>query len=76
MAATWGSLGGVLGAALFYATVDYSPVILPTQSSQWYYPVVLLPVVILIAVLFGSKNLVRQETEETTGQEEACALSD
>ena len=68
--------GSVLAAALFHATVNYSPVVLPTQSSVWYYYAVLLFAVILIAVLFGPKNLVRQKPEKVTGQERVRALTD
>ena len=58
--------GSLLAAALFHATANYSLVILPTQSSLWYYFGILLFVVILIVILFGPKNLVRQQTENKT----------
>ncbi len=56
--------GSVLAAALFHATANYTIFILPTHASVWYLNLILLLVVILIVIGFGSKNLVRQPAGE------------
>jgi membrane protease YdiL (CAAX protease family) len=53
--------GSVLAAALFHAMMNCSIVVLPTQSSLWYYYGVLLAAGILIVIIFGAKNLVREQ---------------
>jgi membrane protease YdiL (CAAX protease family) len=55
--------GSVLAAALFHATMNSSLIILPTLDSLWYYYGILFLAVILIVVIFGSKNLVRQRAK-------------
>jgi hypothetical protein len=51
--------GSVLAAALIHASLNASVVVLP-DSSLWYYYGVFLLAVILIVLIFGPKNLVRQ----------------
>lgn len=55
--------GSVLAAALFHATMNASLVILPTLDSLWYYYGLLFIAIIVIVVIFGPKNLVRQSAE-------------
>jgi membrane protease YdiL (CAAX protease family) len=54
--------GSVLAAAIFHASLNISVVVLPTQSSFWYFHGILLLAVILIVIVFGPKNFVRQQT--------------
>ena len=55
--------GSVLIAALFHATANYSMFILPTHASVWYFMAIMLLAMILIVIVFGTKNLVRQRVE-------------
>ena len=68
--------GSVLAAVLFHTTANYSLVVLPTRSSLWYYYAILLLAIVLIAIVFGPKDLVRQKPEEGTGRERVRALTD
>jgi hypothetical protein len=56
--------GSVLAAALFHATMNASFVILPTLDSAWYYYGLLFLAIILIVVIFGPKNFVREPAED------------
>jgi len=58
--------GSVLAAALFHASFNSSVVLLPTHSSLWYYYGFLLFALVLIVLVFGPKNLVRQKPEGIT----------
>ncbi len=51
--------GSVLAAALLHASLNTSVVVLPTQSSLWYYYGIFLLAVIFIVIVFGPKNFVR-----------------
>jgi uncharacterized protein len=67
--------GSVLAAALIHASWNASVIILPTQSSLWYFYGIILLVDILIVILFGSKNFVRQKHEDVIEQEQVHAIS-
>ncbi|HRJ58617.1 MAG TPA: type II CAAX endopeptidase family protein [Anaerolineales bacterium] len=56
--------GSVLAAALLHAAWNTSVVILPTDASLWYFYGVFLLVDILIVIVFGPKNLVRQAAKD------------
>jgi hypothetical protein len=58
--------GSVLAACLFHASMNSSVVALPTDASHWYFRGVLLVAVILIVIIFGPKDLVRQQPAEAT----------
>jgi hypothetical protein len=55
--------GSVLAAVLFHAMANVGIIWLP---SAWHYYGVLLLAVILIVIIFGPRNLVRQRPEEAT----------
>jgi membrane protease YdiL (CAAX protease family) len=57
--------GSVLAAAILHATWNTSVIVLPA-SSYWYFYGIFLLMVILIVIIFGPKNLVRQQAEEIT----------
>lgn len=67
--------GSVLAAALLHAAWNTSVVVLPTQSSLWYFYGILLLVDILIVIIFGPKNLVRQKREDVVEKEKVHAMS-
>jgi membrane protease YdiL (CAAX protease family) len=56
--------GSVLAAALIHASLNTSIIILPTQTSLWYYYAFLLLGVILVIIFFGPKRLVRLKNNE------------
>jgi uncharacterized protein len=56
--------GSVLAAALFHATMNASFIILPTLDSGWYYFGLLFLAIILIVVIFGPKNFVREPAKD------------
>jgi len=58
--------GSVLAAAILHASLNTAVVVLPTHSSLWYYYGIWLLAVILIVIIFGPKNFVRQQPEEAT----------
>jgi membrane protease YdiL (CAAX protease family) len=68
--------GSVLAAALLHAAWNTSVVVLPTQSSLWYFYGIFLLVDILIVIIFGPKNLVRQKREDVVEHEKVHAMSD
>jgi uncharacterized protein len=55
--------GSVLAPVLFHAAFNSSLVVLPTQTSLWYYYGIFLITVVLIVIIFGPKNLARQRSE-------------
>jgi membrane protease YdiL (CAAX protease family) len=67
--------GSILIAALFHATANYSMFILPTQASAWINTLLLFLAVILIVIIFGAKNFVRQKPEKATEQGRVRALT-
>jgi membrane protease YdiL (CAAX protease family) len=68
--------GSVLAACLIHAAWNTSVVVLPTQSSLWYFYGICLLVVILVVIIFGPKNLVRQKREDVVEHEKVHAVSD
>lgn len=65
---TWifnNSKGSVLAAALLHASMNTSVVDLPTYTSMWYYYGIVLLAVILIVIIYGPKNFVRQQPQRT-----------
>lgn len=68
--------GSVLAVSLFHAAYNTTLVGLPTQSSLWFFDGILMLVAILIVIIFGPKNLVRQKREDVVEQERVHAVSD
>lgn len=58
--------GSVLAAALIHASLNTSVVVMPpTASSTWYFYGIFLLSVILIVIVFGPKNFVRQRSQDS-----------
>lgn len=65
--------GSVLAAALIHTAANTS--VVPTQSLLWYDNGILLLAVIVIVVIFGAKDLVRQKREDVVEQKQVHAVS-
>jgi len=68
--------GSILAAVLLHASFNATVVVLPTLSSLWFYIGIFLLVVILIVIIFGAKDLVRQKREDVVEREKVHAMSD
>ena len=57
--------GSVLAAALIHAAGNTSVVVFPTHTIWYYFGILLLAIIVIVAI-FGPKNFVRQRPEEAT----------